>query len=64
MTWTKPGSINANVFPLPVYAIPNKSLPYNAIGHDKLWISVGFKNFGSFVKISIKYFGSPDSSKL
>jgi len=64
ITWTIPGSINARVLPLPVCATPNKSLPCNAVGHARLYIRDGLINLGSEIKISIKYFGSPDSSKL
>ena len=64
ITWTIPGSMNARVLPLPVCATPNKSRPNNAVGHARLWIRDGLINLGSDNKISIKYFGSPDSSKL
>ena len=39
-------------------------MPYKAVGHARLYIRDGVINLGSEIKISIKYFGNPDSVKL
>ena len=39
-------------------------MPYKAVGHARLYIRDGVINLGSEIKISIKYFGNPDSMKL
>lgn len=36
------------ILPEPVFAIPIKSIPFNAIGQAVDWIGVGFKKFAFF----------------
>ena len=44
------GIVNAKVFPVPVWAVPNISLPDKLIGIDLLWIGVGFVKSANLIE--------------
>ena len=56
MISSKIGSKNAQLFPVPLFAIPIISLFFKAIGIAFSWIAVGFSYFKSLIALKISIF--------